>query len=184
MIAAELAFRLGADLGFTSVDDIWTEIQRVSAAHSGITLAALAEEIDGLLAGRPGATGAGAKPAPVELPDTTYEAPAIDAYSLRLVTRRRLFDRGTMVSHAPSLAGLAGGSSLAVNPDDLTNIGVTDGAKVKVTSSKGSLVTPVRFDATVPVGTAVLDWNLGDPSARALIDATTAVTEVRVETTA
>ena len=77
-----------------------------------------------------------------------------------------------------TLASLSGGY---IEP--VTRIGVTDGTRVKVTSSKGSLITPVRFDATVPVGTAVLDWNLGDPSARSLIDATTAVTEVRVETT-
>ena len=30
---------------------------------------------------------------------------------------------------------------------------------------------------------AVLDWNLGDPSPRSLIDATAPVTEIRVETT-
>ena len=181
MIAAELAFRLGADLGFSSVEEIWAEIQRVSTAHAGMTLAALAQEVDGLLAGR--GADAGARPARAGLPESDYEAPPIDNYSLRLVTRRRLYDNGTMVSHAPSLAGLAGTSSLSVNPDDLERIGVTDGARVKVTSPKGSLTTPVRFDAAVPVGTAVLDWNQGDPSPRTLIDATAAVTEVRVETT-
>jgi predicted molibdopterin-dependent oxidoreductase YjgC len=181
MIAAELAFRLGADLGFASAEEIWAEIQKVSSAHAGISLAKLAAEADGVLAGR--GTGAGSRPARAELPAADYEAPAIDSYSLRLVTRRRLYDRGTLVSHSPSLAGLAGTSSLAVNPDDLVRIGVTDGGRVKVTSSKGSLTTPVRFDATVPVGTAVLDWNQGDPSPRGLIDADATVTEVRVETT-
>jgi NADH-quinone oxidoreductase subunit G len=42
VIAAELADRLGADLGFESVEGIWAEIERVSPAHSGCTLDALA----------------------------------------------------------------------------------------------------------------------------------------------
>lgn len=119
----------------------------------------------------------------IEFLGAEHAAPALDAYSLRLVTARRLYDRGTMVSHAPSLAGLAGSSVLAVNPDDLTRIGIADGTRVKVTSSRGSLTVPVTFDTTVPVGTVVLNWNLGDPSPRALIDAQATVTEVRVETT-
>ena len=41
VIAAELADRLGADLGFESVDSIWAEIESVSPAHSGCTLDAL-----------------------------------------------------------------------------------------------------------------------------------------------
>jgi NADH-quinone oxidoreductase subunit G len=182
MIAAELAHRLGADLGFGSAEEIWTEIRRVSPAHGGISLADLAREADGVLAGRPESMRPG-RPGTVAFPETAYEAPAIDAYSLRLVTRRKLYDRGTAVVSAPSLVGLAGSSTLALNPDDVVRIGITDGDRVKVTSSKGSITTAVTFDATVPTGTVVLDWNLGDPSPRALIDADAPVTEVRVETT-
>ena len=182
-IAAELAFRLGADLGFTSVDEIWAEIQQVSTAHAGITLADLASKVDGVLVGLPDVDRSAKRPAMVGFEAQGFEVPAIDNYSLRLVTRRRLYDKGTLVSNAPSLAGLAGESSLAVNPDDLTRIGITDGSRVKVTSSKGSITTPVHFDLSVPVGTAVLTWNQGDPSPRGLIDATAPVTEVRVETT-
>ena len=71
----------------------------------------------------------------------------------------------------------------ATSADDLHRLGVADGDVVKVTSARGSLATPVRPDATVPPGTVVLLWNTGDPSPTALIDASAAVTEVRVETT-
>ena len=37
MLAAELAYRLEADLGLESVDGIWDEIERVAPAHAGIT---------------------------------------------------------------------------------------------------------------------------------------------------
>jgi NADH-quinone oxidoreductase subunit G len=42
VIATELADRLGADLGFESLDGIWSEIERVAPAYSGCTLQALA----------------------------------------------------------------------------------------------------------------------------------------------
>ena len=42
VIATELADRLGADLGFESLEGIWAEIERVAPAYSGCTAAALA----------------------------------------------------------------------------------------------------------------------------------------------
>ncbi|HEV8064054.1 MAG TPA: NADH-quinone oxidoreductase subunit NuoG [Acidimicrobiales bacterium] len=41
VIACELAELLDSDLGFASIDAIWSEIEQVSSAHSGCTLAAL-----------------------------------------------------------------------------------------------------------------------------------------------
>lgn len=41
MIAAELAVLLGGDLGFTSVGEIWDEIERVAPSHAGITRSVL-----------------------------------------------------------------------------------------------------------------------------------------------
>ena len=213
MIAAELAFRLGADLGVSSAEELWEEIEELSTAHAGLTLAALAANPDGLLAGRGlveplAAAGAvvdedpaeaeaeaqpdadvevevpgPSRPAMVEFEAIAFEAPSLDNYSLRLVTRRKLYDKGTVVAHAPSLSGLAPGPMLTANPDDLHRLGVAAGDQVKVTSSKGSLTAAVRPEATVPAGTVVLLWNQGDPSPTALIDAASAVTEVRVETT-
>ena len=43
MIAGELAARLGADLGFESVESAWDEIERVAPSHAGATRAVLAD---------------------------------------------------------------------------------------------------------------------------------------------
>ncbi|CAN5735372.1 NADH-quinone oxidoreductase subunit G [soil metagenome] len=55
MIAAELAWRLGADLGLESVDQITDEIERVAPSHAGITaeLVASGQAADGVLAPLP-----------------------------------------------------------------------------------------------------------------------------------
>ncbi|MCB0977247.1 MAG: molybdopterin-dependent oxidoreductase, partial [Acidimicrobiales bacterium] len=110
-----------------------------------------------------------------------YTAPPVDAYSLRLVTARRLYDRATITSKSPSLANLGGSSVARVNPSDLERLGLGDGDTVALTSSKGSLTTPVTTDADVPAGTVVVTWNQGDPSPNVLIDSGAAVTEVRLE---
>jgi NADH-quinone oxidoreductase subunit G len=42
MIAAELAFRLGGDLGFDHLGAVWDEVERLAPSHHGITSALLA----------------------------------------------------------------------------------------------------------------------------------------------
>jgi len=199
MIAAELAFLLGADLGFANVDDIWTELAQLSAVHQGITLADLAAEADGILL-RPAdeamviadaVDGEAEEPAGPVRPTAVaftapshYGAPAVDAYSLRLVTYRKLYDQGTLVQAAPSLAGLAAGGDIAANPADLDRLGVAVGDKVKLSSPRGTLTVAITPDASIPVGTLAMVIGQGDPSPAVLIDASASVTEVRVETLA
>ena len=55
---------------------------------------------------------------------TAFDAPPHDAYSLRLVAARRLYDRGAAIEASPSLHALVGTASVAVNPYDLDRIGV------------------------------------------------------------
>ncbi len=100
--------------------------------------------------------------------------------SLRLVVRRRLYDRGTLVLASPHLAPLAIGTVVALNPIDAASFG--DGP-VRVVGPKGSLVAPIVADAAVPPGLVVLDANrAGDGgSAFALLDAALDVHDVRLE---
>jgi NADH-quinone oxidoreductase subunit G len=297
MIAAELAFRLGGDLGLDSVEAIWDEIERLAPSHHGLTRARLAsaEGLDGILAGgvaeggendappsmsqvdSPGiqgalghtqddrlattAMGSGERPAPQsgtqsagapeELgeaegtatasgyaegddPDragaqadvvaqsvtaehtgggdhvfrpsggggdqgTTPQRPAalrwqatgldrppppVDRYSLRLVSGRRLYDNGTFVHHSPSLAPLAPGPRLRVNPADLQPLGVRSGTRLQVTSSQGRVVLEAVADVGVPAGSVAVAFNQPGPGAADLINAEVPVTEVRLETLA
>jgi len=276
MIAAELAFRLGGDLGFERVEDIWDEIERTAPAHAGITRARLAgkEGLDGIVVGRspvahegdgvpsmaetddPGIRAVDAQgstelsEAPAEEQDgegqtgdpaiteattdapmdttpapedeaaaietlqgsdpevtadpagggaasserpalLTFEPtarpsadlPAVDSYSLRLVVGRTLYDGGTFVQRSSSLARLANEAALRVNPGDLDRLGVTSGGQVRVTSSRTSLSVGIVADERVPRGVASLAFNQLGVAAGELIDVTTPVTDVRVETT-
>ena len=108
------------------------------------------------------------------------EAPAVDAYSLRLVATRRLYDLGTDVQHSPGLAGLTTDTVLRLHPHDFDRLGVDAGAVVNVTSASGAVSLPVRPDPSVTTGAASVVVGQPGPSVGALIDAKAAVTEIRV----
>jgi NADH-quinone oxidoreductase subunit G len=110
---------------------------------------------------------------------------APDAYSLRLVAARTLYDGGRIVSSSPSLAALVPGTALVVHPSDLGRIGVVAaGDHVSVTSSRGTITLPVVADAATAPGTAFMAFAQGGPVGPSdIVDITSAVTELRVETT-
>ena len=183
MIAAELAVLLRGDLEFGSVEEIWAEIEATSSAHGGITLERLraTEGHDGLVAGTGDTTG---RPARVRIPSTAAasEPPPLDAYSLRLVSARSLYDLGVAVQHSPALGGLANDAVLRMNPTDHERLGLAPGASAKVTSSRTTLLIDVVADPGVMRGVVALGFNRPGTRAADLIDASVPVTDVRVET--
>jgi anaerobic selenocysteine-containing dehydrogenase len=105
-----------------------------------------------------------------------------DAYSLRLVAARRLYDQGTLVQRSPSLAHLAGGARLRLNTFDFDRLGISDGERVRVSSSHTAVVVEAVRDDGVPRGSASLAFNQPGVAAAELIDSARPVTDVRVET--
>jgi predicted molibdopterin-dependent oxidoreductase YjgC len=266
MIASELAFRMGGDLGFDNLEGIWDEVERLSPTHAGVTSALLASMAakDGIvvplglddpplpdgpppldpmaepgiiaaetnwvsimdvpapaadaiapgevdkgpdgdvgdvdpLAAAAGATAVAAgdphddavpldaaptvsRPAVMRFsaPDPTA-VPPVDAYSLRLVAGHRLWDAGVGVRHSSHLAGLAAAPRARANPYDLEKLGHASGARVRIVSPRGSLVLEVEADAGVLRGSVAIGFNLPGDGAGDLIDATTAITNVRLD---
>ncbi len=107
-----------------------------------------------------------------------------DAYSLRLVAARTLYDTGRIVSSSPSLAALATTTALVVHPSDLERIGVADeGDDVRITSARGTVTLPVQADAATAPGTAFMAFAQGGSvGPNDVVDITADVTELRVET--
>ncbi len=174
MLAAEIALRLGSDLGVDSPEAIRAELASISAVHGELTEEALAAgRVDGLLI-----TGAGDIEAPTSGSGTL---PANDAYSLRLVARRTMYDDGVALRHSPASRGLARSVELRLNPADFDKIGVDVGTIVRIESGRGHLVAPAIADKGVPEGSAVIPWLPPGSPANALIDASSMVTDVRVE---
>ncbi len=243
IIAAELAGLLGGDLGFSSLDGVWEEIERLAPSHRGCSLAALsapsaadgivlplgatpvaprplrpidpmatpgitsvgeqgaplyagtveavapsAAEAAGTAAPADPAAGEPRRPAPMTMAGHRFDAPsspAPDGYAFRLVTRRSLYDQGTLVQAAPSLAPLVPSQALRLRPKALEQLGLGAGDEVRVRAHSGELVVPVLPDASVPAGVAVLPFGVvpaDQPSVADLLEATAVISDVRVET--
>ena len=211
MVAADLAHRLSLDLGLESPRQIAQEIEEVAPVFAGLTLDLLATPAgrDGgvvMLPTRRGDGAAAADPAVVAaesadgttpevapaglLPPTTgvplpvwtiIDPPSVDAYSLRLVVTRKLYDRGTLVRNSPSLAELAEPATLRLHPQDFDRLGVAAGDDVRITSNRGHVSVPTLPDPGVPRGIAHLHANKAGGRANVLIDGNAPVTDVRVE---
>ena len=173
-IASELARLLDAEFGFASSEEVWEEIVQVAPSHRNLSLDAIDAETDGVVAADSSIV--------FSPPDSATLVPHVDAYSLRLVSSRRMYDRGTLVRHAPSLAGLANAAALAVNPYDFQRVGVDPGTEVQVISHVGEMSMPIVVDPGVPRGTAVFGYSYPDLDVRDLIDPASVVTDVRIQT--
>jgi NADH-quinone oxidoreductase subunit G len=170
MIAAEISYRLGTDLALESSAQIRKEIAAVSPIHAALDTTDVDE--------REGVVVTGGDVTPSAVPTVM---PAADAYSLRLVATRSMYDLGTLLQHSPSSAHLAPGTVVRLNPADFASLGVAAGADVTVSSARASLRTQVLADAGVPRGSAAMVVNQPDVDALALVDSAAAVTDVRVE---
>ena len=214
MVAAELAYRLGHDLGLESPGQITAEIAAVAPAFAGLSRDALTAPggSDGVVVMLPtrrnGDAGAGdaeaggtstgdpttGTPPEVQathlLPPATgvplpvwtiIDPPSVDAYSLRLVVTRKLYDRGTLVANSPWLSELAEPATLRLSPHDFDRLGVAVGDDVRVTSNRGNVSVPTVPDPGVPRGIAHLHANKAGGRANVLIDGNAPITDVRVE---
>ena len=161
MIAAELAELLGGDLGVSSVDDLTDAIAANVAGFGEATAAALRTARDGIVC-------KGSLP-----PATAHDPAHRRAQQLRLSPRRqpqavRQRDRHGHVA----VAGPPGDRApqLHLHPLDVERVGSTDGADVKVTSKRASMVFKVVADDTVVRGSAWVPFNQPGPSIGELID--------------
>jgi NADH-quinone oxidoreductase subunit G len=113
--------------------------------------------------------------------------PKPDAYALRLVAGRRLYDAGSSVTGSPSLTPLVPALVARANPYDLDRLGAGTGDPVKVRSARGELTLAALADDGVPRGVVAIDFNVpGGESApgnavATLIDSRQPVTDVRLE---
>ena len=225
MVAVELAARLGEDLGFGSLEEIESEVERLAPAFAGLTADVLAARShrDGIVVpmsepdmpmpdappvaapepapdvlaaedrpeGRDPAAKTVAPPEMVERPavlswgptSEPVPAPKLDAYKLRLVAGRKLYDAGVMVSMAPSLAPLAAPPVVRLHPTDLERLGVASGGQVRLRASKLTVDSiEVEADPNQPRGTAGVPFNVSGLDTASLLSADEAVVEIAIET--
>ena len=170
MIAVDLAKYLGIGLGFSSVEEIWEEIEKVSPIHENIIHSLSEHSREGILV-----QGGLDLLRPQETQVQSH-----DAYAFRLVVTRTLYDQGTFNTYSQSLTGLTPNASLGFEPTDFAALGVEVGEEVEVVGPKGSVALPAKPDSKVAKGTVHVGLNHAGFSATELIDASVPVTDLTV----
>jgi formate dehydrogenase major subunit len=107
---------------------------------------------------------------PPEGPPAPFHAveqePPVDVldeqYPIRLTTGRRLESFNTGVQTNRFASPLHRGETLDLSPADGARWGVKDGEVVKVSSRRGSVRAPVRYDATLRPGLAFMTLHYPD----------------------
>jgi len=182
MLASELGARLGADLGYTTFTDVLVEMSDVAPSHRGLDRRLGDGAPDGVVVPL-AAAGSGASSGVVTFaPVAAPEVPPVDAYGFRLVASRRLYDQGTLVQAAPVLRDLAPGSSVHLNPQDFDALGVAEGGRVTVRTSRSAVAVVAVSDTGVPRGVAAMIVNQADGRVSDLVSTDSVITEVRIET--
>jgi len=169
LILCELARRLGHDIGSPSAESaetVWNELRSLSPMHQGMSYARL-EANRGLHwpcydEDHPGEQFLHARlwEEPVRGPRAPFNAvehegpvDVLDeSFPLRLTTGRRLDSFNTGVQSGGYTSPLRSGEALEISPEDAVRYGVADGEVVRVSSRRGSVVTPVRIDRGLRAG--------------------------------
>jgi formate dehydrogenase major subunit len=187
-IIAELGTRLGYPMGWTTAEAVWDELRSLSPMHAGMTYARL-DELGGIQwpcydeqdPGRP-FLHARLWAEPVEGPPAPFHAvehaPPVDEltddYPIRLTTGRRLDSYNTGVQSNGYTTPLRRPETLDLSPEDCELLNVVEGERVQITSRRGTVIAPVRVDATLRPGLAFMTLHFPDQVATNVltIDAT------------
>ena len=158
-ILYNLARTLGHDWGEADARTIWDEVRTLSPMHAGMSYDRL-EELGGIQWPCPDDDHPGTRylhgwlwddPMIREaVPFTPVEwAPPIDPldddYPIRLTTGRRLDGYNTGVQSGGYRSPIRHGAVIDMTPEQADDLGVSDGAIVRVTSRRGSIEVPVRL---------------------------------------
>lgn len=175
-ILFDIARRLGHDWGNPSAEALWNEVRTLSPMHAGMSYARLDAE-KGLQwpcydETHPGELFLHSRlwERPLNGPRVSFEPVAHDPpveglcaeYPFRLTTGRRLDDYNTGVQSGGYRSPLRRGETLDISPEDAAGLGVADGEVVRVSSRRGSVEVPVRFDEGLRPGLTFMTLHFQD----------------------
>src|SRR5205823_4822935 len=177
-ILHEMAECLGRAWGRPGAATVWDELRSLSPWHRGMSYRRL-EEMGGIpwpcwdedhpgerfLHARLWAKDEAERGARAPFHPVEHEPPVdelTEEFPIRLTTGRRLDSFNTGVQTAGYRSPLRRGESLDLSPEDGERYGLSDGEIVRVSSRRGSVDAPVRFDSSLRPGLAFMTLHFGD----------------------
>jgi predicted molibdopterin-dependent oxidoreductase YjgC len=169
-IIFQLARRLGHAWGKPNAEKIWNEVRQLSPMHGGMSYKRL-EELGGIQwpcydEAHPGEMYLHSRlwQEPLIGPRAPFHAvefePPVDEldeqYPIRLTTGRQLDSYNTGAQSERYASPLRRAATIDLSPEDGERYRLREGEQVRISSRRGSVVAPVRFDAGLRPGLAFL----------------------------
>ncbi len=140
---------MGSPLEYGDAREILKEIRSVIPGYGLLGPTPTPPKVDQATLSRYLAEGAAADMA------TRYalrQTPKANSQTLTLMLTQTLFHSGKLSTRSKGLLQLQQEGVLSINPADAARLGLTDGAKVTVSNSRGALTTTVKLRERVPAG--------------------------------
>jgi formate dehydrogenase major subunit len=171
-----LADRMGSAVGSPTAEEVWDELRSLSPMHAGMSYRRL-EALGGIQWPCPDEDHPGTPflhawlwedplprdPAPFSPTDWV---PPVDEltpeFPVRLTTGRRLDSYNTGVQSGRYASPLRQGGNIEIAAEDGAQLGVAEGDMVRVTSRRGAVDVPVRFDDSLRPGLAFMALHFPD----------------------
>jgi len=175
-IIFDLAKRLGHDWGQRHAETVWNELRQLSPMHAGMSYRRLGE-----LGGIQWPCYDESHPGEMYLHSRLWHEPLIgprapfsvvefeppvdeltDEFPIRLTTGRHLDSYNTGEQSRHFASPLRRAATLDLSPEDGERYHVSEGEQVRVSSRRGSVLAPVRFDTALRPGLAFLAVHFHD----------------------
>jgi formate dehydrogenase major subunit len=178
-IIIDMAHRMGhTEWDYPDSEAVWDELRSLSPMHRGMSYARL-EQLGGIqwpcpsndtlepsfLHGRLWAENPADRGRLAPFSPVVWDGPVdqiTDEYPIRLTTGRRLDSYNTGVQSGVISSPLREGETLDLNPDDAMRLGIDDGELVRISSRRGSINAPVRYDTHLRPGLAFMTFHFPD----------------------
>lgn len=175
-IVFDLAKRLGHDWGEPNSEALWDELRTLSPMHAGMSYERL-EALGGIrwpcydeshpgelfLHGRLWAKPRIGPRAPFSIVQPEPPVDHLDdEFPIRLTTGRRLDEYNTGVQTGAYASPLRRQEAVDISPEDAAQYGLQEYEQVRISSRRGSVVAPVRFDPGLRPGLAFMTMHAPD----------------------
>ena len=172
----DLAKRLGHDWGEPNPEALWNELRTLSPMHAGMSYERL-EALGGIrwpcydeshpgelfLHGRLWANPRIGPRAPFSVVQPEPPVDQLDDdFPIRLTTGRRLDEYNTGVQTGAYASPLRRQEAVDISPEDAAQYGLQEYEQVRISSRRGSVVAPVRFDPGLRPGLAFMTMHAPD----------------------
>ncbi len=178
-IIAELSKRMGYEMTYNTIEEVFQEIGMAWPAMAGMTYSRL--ERGGLqwpcpTTDHPGTRylfKGGFPRGKARFTVVKYRPPAEEPdeeYPFVLTTGRMLFQyhTGTMTRRVPPIEVVAGEPYVEIHPDDALALGIKEGQKVKVVSRRGEVVVRARVTSRPDRGVVFIPFHYREAAANVL----------------